>query len=238
MLLLFSTSDFRLCYLHGRADEIRQTIWHEQAGIGRGLKKVANTLNGFSWIDLSNLQHREALELGSTKILLSGTAVARLQSGDVEFASGKALWTMVLSLIPRAVWPDKPAVGGGGTIVQDFTGIEFADGTSVGAGQVLEFYANFGTWGVIGGFLLFGLMIGRMDILVIKYLREGNQRRFLFWIMISVAFLQPAGNLVEIVVSAAGAAIAALGIGFFLRGHSLNRRVSRLQVDPHPNDAL
>ena len=51
--------------------------------------------------------------------------------------------------------------GGGGTIVQDFTGIEFADGTSVGAGQVLEFYVNFGTWGVIGGFLLFGWLIGQ-----------------------------------------------------------------------------
>ena len=38
--------------------------------------------------------------------------------------------------------------------------------------------------------------------------------------MISVAFLQPAGNLVEIVVSATGAAIAALGIGHFLEGRN------------------
>ena len=121
-------------------DEIRQTIWYDQAGIGSSLQKVADTLNGFSWLDLSNLQHREALESRLNEDFLVGTAVARLQSGDVEFASGETLWKVVMSLIPRAVWPDKPAVGGGGTIVQDFTGIEFADGTSVGAGQVLEFY--------------------------------------------------------------------------------------------------
>ena len=125
---------------------------------------------------------------------------------------------MLLALIPRVVWPDKPVVGGGGRVVQDFTGIEFAEGTSVSAGQVLEFYANFGTWGVVGGFLLFGWMIGRMDILVIRYLREGDHRRFLRWSMVSLALLQPGGNLLEIVVSVASAAIAAVGIGYFLRG--------------------
>ena len=199
-------------------DEIRQTIWYEQAGIGRSLEKVADTLNGFSWLDLSNLQHRDALESRLNQDVLVGTAVARLQRGDVEYASGKTLSTMVLSLIPRVVWPDKPVVGGGGSVVQDFTGIEFAEGTSVGAGQVLEFYVNFGTWGVVGGFLLFGWMFGRMDILVIRYLREGDQQRFLLWIMVSLAMLQPVGNLVEIVVSAVSAVIAALGIGYLLKG--------------------
>jgi hypothetical protein len=73
----------------------------------------------------------------------------------VEYASGSSIGNMILALIPRLVC-DKPQVGGGGSIVRDFTGIEFGDNTSVGAGQVLEFYVNFGTWGVIGGFCYLG----------------------------------------------------------------------------------
>ena len=208
-------------------DEIRQTIWYEQADIGSRLERVADTLLGFSWLDLSNLQHRAALEGRLNQDFIVGTAVVRLQSGEVEYASGETFWKMVLALIPRALWPDKPAVGGGGSVVTDFTGIEFAEGTSVGAGQVLEFYVNFGTLGVVGGFLLFGWMLGRMDILVIKSLREGDQQRFLLWMMVSLAMMQPAGNLVEIVVSAASAVLAALGIGYLLNGRLATRARNR-----------
>ena len=145
-------------------DEIRQTIWHEQAGIGSNLERVPSTFRGFSWLDLSNSQHRDALKSRLNQDVLVGTAVDRLQRGEVEYASGATLSKMVLSLIPRVVWPDKPIVGGGGSVVQDFTEIVFAEGTSVGAGQVLEFYVNFGTLGVVGGFLLFGWMLGQIDM--------------------------------------------------------------------------
>ncbi len=47
--------------------------------------------------------------------------------------------------IPRALWPNKPVVGGSGDLVSTYTGIRFADGTSVGIGQVLESFVNFGT---------------------------------------------------------------------------------------------
>ena len=71
-------------------DEIRQTIWYEQAGIGRRVERVAGTLHGFSWLDLSNLQHRVALNSRLNQDFLVGTAVVRLQSGDVEYASGES----------------------------------------------------------------------------------------------------------------------------------------------------
>src|SRR5205814_7729697 len=101
-------------------------------------------------------RHRGAIDRRLNQNFLVGAAAASLESGQVEYASGATLGNMIVALIPRAIWPDKPAVGGGGSVVADFTGIEFAEGTSVGAGQVLEFYVNFGTWGVIGGFLLLG----------------------------------------------------------------------------------
>jgi hypothetical protein len=134
----------------------------------------------------------------------------------VDFSGGATLVEMAIGLIPRALWPDKPQVGGGGTVVQDFAGVMPAEGTSVGAGQVLEFYINFGTFGVVGGFLIYGALIGWMDIRIVESLRRGDQKGYLLWYMVCLALMQPGGNLLEIVVSAAGSAVTARGIAYFL----------------------
>jgi hypothetical protein len=208
-------------------NEIRQLVWYEQASIGDRLNRIGSVFQDFEWLDFSNWRHREAIDSRLNQNLLIGAAVEWLESGNVEYASGSTLGSMALALIPRALWPDKPAVGGGGTIVHDFTGIEFAEGTSVGAGQVLEFYVNFGTLGVIGGFLLYGWLLGRIDLWTIESFRQGDQRRFLFWFLICLALLQPGGNLVEIFGNSVGSAITAYGVGYLLR-----RRWSAREIGP------
>ena len=134
----------------------------------------------------------------------------------MEYASGETFGKVAVALIPRVFWPDKPVVGGGGSVVRDFTGIEFAEGTSIGAGQVFEFYVNFGSLGVIGGFLLCGWLIGRMDLSVIKYLRQGDQRRFLLWFLIGLALVGIGGNLLETVVGTVSSVITGYSIGYLL----------------------
>lgn len=137
------------------------------------------------------------------------------------YASGATISDMIISLVPRALWPDKPVVGGGGDVVTKYTGIRFERSTSVGAGQVLEFYVNFGTWAVIGGFLIYGLLLGCMDVTIIESLRHGDRRSFLLWFMIAVSLLQPGGNLVEIAACAAAAVPTAYGLNILLnRRHS------------------
>lgn len=202
-------------YMAARSD-IRQLVWYEQAGIGDRLQRVVDMFQHFEWFDLSDWHHREAIDSRLNQNWLVGTAMERLDSGQVEYGYGSTIGTMALALIPRAIWPDKPQVGGGGSVVSHFTGIEFGDATSVGAGQVFEFYVNFGTLGIIGGFLLFGCILGQLDLLTIKNLREGDQRRFLLWFLIGLALLQPGNNLLEIEVSAATSGIAAYWIGYLL----------------------
>ena len=194
----------------------RQAVWFQQVGIGDRFQRVADMFRNFEWYDSENYKHREVIDGRLNQNLLVGAAVERLQSGLVDYAHGSTLVDMAIGLIPRALWPDKPQVGGGGTVVTDFTGIKFADGTSVGAGQVMEFYINFGTLGVIGGFLLYGWLIGWMDMRIIECLRDDNKKGFLLWFMVCAAMLQPGGQLLEVVVTAAGSAITAYGIGFFL----------------------
>ena len=214
-------------YMKAR-NEIRQLVWYQPAPIGERLQRIADVFQNFEWIDLSNEQHREAIGGRLNQNALVGPAVARLESGVVEYAYGATIGNMIMGLIPRALWPDKPAIGGGGTVVQDFTGLKFEEGTSVGAGQVFEFYVNFGRWGVIGGFALYGWLLGRMDSWVMECLYQGDQRRFLFWFLISLALLQPGGNLLEVFTSAAGAAVTAYGIGYFIRGPWPTRGISIL----------
>jgi hypothetical protein len=196
--------------------EFRQAVWYQQVGFGDRFQRVADMFRNFEWYDSENSTHRDVIDGRLNQNLLVGTAIERLQTGLVDYAYGSTLVDMAIGLIPRALWPNKPQVGGGGTVVQDFTGLKFADGTSVGAGQVLEFYANFGTLGIIGGFLLYGWLIGWMDIRIIDCLYEGNRKGFILWFMICAAMDQPGGNLLEVVVTAAGSAITAYVIGLFL----------------------
>jgi hypothetical protein len=226
-IFLFVGISLFVNYMAARG-EIRELVWYQQAGLSAKLERVAVVFRNFEWLDLSNSRHRGAIDSRLNQNYLVGAAVERLESGQVEYAFGNSIGKIVLALIPRLVWPDKPQVGGGGSIVRDFTGIEFGDKTSVGAGQVLEFYVNFGTWGVIGGFLLFGYLIGRMDLLAMRYLRQGDQRRFLFWFMICLSLLDAGGNLLAIVTTAASSAITASGVGHFLQ----RRRVGSLSRVP------
>jgi hypothetical protein len=196
--------------------EIRELVWYQQASIGDRVSRVTDSFRNFEWLDLSNSRQRKPIDDRLNQNYFIGIAVERLELGAVEYASGDTLARVAMGLIPRVVWPDKPQVGGGGSVVHDFTGIELAEGTSFGTGQVFEFYVNFGSLGVIGGFLLYGWLIGRMDLSAIKYLRQGNQRRFLLWFLPGLALLNPGSNLLEIILGTVGSVITGYSFGYLL----------------------
>jgi hypothetical protein len=150
---------------------------------------------------------------------LVGYGIEHSHDGTVGLLYGGTvqLWT----LVPRALWPDKPEVGGGGDLVSQFTGIPFAQGTSVGSGQVLEFYMNFATTGVVVGFFVLGVLLMRLDTGFMRAMRRGDMPGVLLWGMPGLALMAPGGNLVEIIVAAIGAAVASrilIALGLFGTG--------------------
>jgi hypothetical protein len=199
----------------------REAVWLREIGIAERVERVADMFRNFQWFDGDNAKHREVVDGRLNQNLLVGAAVERLELGMVDYAHGQTLIDMAISLVPRALWPDKPDVGGGGTVAQDYAGLKVAKITSVGAGQVLEFYINFGTWGVIGGFLVYGFLIGWMDLRIIESLNRDDLNGFLRWFMMCLAMLQPGGNLREVITSVAASAIGATALGY-----SWNRWVS------------
>jgi hypothetical protein len=113
-------------------------------------------------------------------------------------------------MIPRLIWPSKPAGGGSGDLVTQLTGLDFALGTSVGIGPVLEFYGNFGTKGVLVGFFFFGALIGALDYCAGVHLRMGNWALFQSFFLVGISCLNVSGSLVEITAGAMAAVAVSL----------------------------
>ncbi len=216
--IIFAGLSFFVTYMESRT-ELRKAIWFEQVGMTQRVERFLDIFDKFEWFNSDDRKQRAVIEGRLNQNLLVGYAIDRLNFGLVDYAHGRTLEDMAVALIPRALWPDKPQVGGGGTVVTDYTGLTFANNTSVGAGQVLEFYVNFGTPGVIGGFLIWGFLIGWLDLRIVENLARDNQKGVLRSFMVCLAFLQPGGNLVEIIVSIVGSAVTSQLIGSFVLHH-------------------
>src|SRR5207249_1043959 len=153
-------------------------------------------------------------------------------SGRANYANGETLWDAIIALIPRALWADKPVEAGSGDLVTRYTGIEFAKGTSVGIGQVMEFYINFGTLGVVLGFTVLGALLSIVDSAAGRKLAAGDWPGFALWYVPGLALLQVGGSLAEITASFAASLVAALMVNQLLfRGARIGERLdSRLTV--------
>jgi hypothetical protein len=186
-------------------NEIRAVVWNENTGVFERLEKVSRLYTEFQFLDLSNSDHQLVLDGRLNQNWLVGEGIMRHGENAVELLYGATvpLW----ALIPRAIWPDKPTVGGGGDLVTQFTGVTFAENTSVGVGQVLEFYMNFGMPGVLVGFAVLGFILMRLDQQIMCGLATGNIAHVTRWALPGLALLAPMGNLMEILVAFVSAMI-------------------------------
>ncbi|MGA2590648.1 MAG: hypothetical protein ABSH32_12085 [Bryobacteraceae bacterium] len=200
-------------YMRDRTD-IRATVWGGQSFSDR-LDSISKTVTTFEWFDPADFQHLQRIDARLNQNFLVGAAVYQLGQTQA-FARGETLWDALLALIPRAIWPDKPIEAGSGNLVSRYTGIDFASGTSVGVGQVMEFYLNFGTPGVVIGFIIMGVFVTAFDWQAADRLARNDLHGFVLWFLPGIAFLQVGGQLVEITASAAASLVVALLVNRFL----------------------
>jgi hypothetical protein len=186
---------------------LRDDIWYRNTSFSQRLEKTSNIVTEFELLDLTNVRHLFALNERLNQNDLVGHGVIRHRAGLTELSYGATLpwWAP----IPRFLWPDKPTVGGGGEIVSRFTGIRFAEGTSVGAGQVLEFYMNFGMPGVLVGFAALGFLLMWLDYGIMRAFANLHVPGLLSYALPGLALLHPGGNLLEIFVAVVSAFVTA-----------------------------
>jgi hypothetical protein len=187
-------------------NDIRIVTWDTNTSLIQRLDKVSTLITDFQLLDLSNEGDLDALDQRLNQNYLVGVGVMLHRKGSAELLYGSTvpLWI----IIPRALWPNKPPVGGSGDLVSQFTGINFADGTSVGVGQVLEFYMNFGVPGVIAGFAALGFILMRIDQALMRALAMRNIHGAVQNALIGIALLNPLGSLIEVLVAVISAIMA------------------------------
>jgi len=213
-------------YMRDRG-EIREVVWGGQPLKDR-MERVLTTMSTFEWFDPSNRDHLVRVDNRMNQSFLVGAAVDRLSEVG-GYASGETLWEAVLALVPRALWPEKPVTAGSGNVVSQYTGIQFTPGTSIGIGQVMEFYINFGTLGVILGFLAMGVIVTVLDVQAAERLAVGDLHGFVLWYLPGISFLQVGGSLMEVTSSAAASLVVAL---------LANKYLDRLQTKQAPKSDL
>jgi hypothetical protein len=191
-------------YMRDRAD-IREVVWGGESATAR-ISRLRDTFLDLELFDIYNIDHLQRVDLRLNQNYLVGMGVEYLNQHPDAFANGETVLEALLAPIPRALWPDKPLAAGSGDLVSRFTGITFAEGTSVGIGQVMELYVNFGTPGVFVGFIFLGALLAYVDARAARYRDIGDWRRFIMWFLPGLSLLQLGGSLVE-VTSGAGAAI-------------------------------
>jgi hypothetical protein len=188
---------------------IRKAVWGGE-GFSSRLEKMELLISEWQWFDAENKKQLNAIDERVNQNILIGRAVHYMSDGNADYVWGETFRNALVALIPRAIWPDKPQFAGSGGLVNRFTGIKFARGTSVGIGHVMELYVNFGIPGVFLGYLLLGALLGFLDTRCGAHLLAGNWKQFTLFYVIGLSFLQVGGNFAEATSSAAGSAVLCL----------------------------
>ncbi|MBV9546235.1 MAG: hypothetical protein JOY61_17840 [Chloroflexi bacterium] len=216
LVLMYAALSLYVTYMRDRQD-IRDAVWGGEP-MGVRIQVLQHTLSSIERFDPSNQAHLERIDIRLNDNYLLGASVDYIQAGLAPFSYGQNLWDGVLNLVPRALWPTKPFVAGSGDIVSRYTGIHFAEGTSIGVGYVMEAYISFGTPGVIGLFLIFGIALTLVDMQAGRCLLEGDWFAFACWFLPALSLMPTESSFGELLAGAGSA---------FLVAYLANRLVKR-----------
>jgi len=233
MLLVIGMSFFTAYFEH--RPEIRAAVWGG-ADTDARLDATLSAVKDVRPLNPADATQMYALDQRLNQNYFVGLAAARIDAGAVNYLYGRSVWEGLQSLVPRALWPDKPVTAGSPKIVSEMTGLVLSESTSFGVGNVMEFEINFGIYGVIGGFLLLGLILGALDrAAAVSDLTGDLGRSFLFFLP-AVALIQPNGSMVEMMSGAAAAWAAAAGWrwAWYRWPKPYARRAPAMSAQPEP----
>jgi len=215
---------------------IRDAVWGGQS-LEQRIGRVVSMVGTLELFDPFNDDHLRRVYVRLNQNYLVGKAVEYLSAQD-HHANGETISDAIIALVPRAIWPDKPVRAGSGNLVSRFTGIRFAEGTSVGIGQVMEAYVNFGRAGVLIWFLLIGVVLTVADTVAGIRLRSGDLLSFAKWYLPSLALLSIGGSFVELSAAAGASLAVAIFVNsvflYRLQLHSKSIRRKLVESEPVP----
>ena len=221
---VFAALSVYVTYMEHR-NNIRSSVWGGQA-LEQRLDVFSKMLSEVGPFDFGNPRHLETIDGRLNQNELVGKGINYVPDFR-SWANGETIYMALLALVPRAIWPDKPVIAGGMGLVALYTGMEFTVGTSVGIGQPLEFYVNFGHVGVIAGFLIFGFVLRYIDLRLSMSIQYRMWDDVGMWFAVGASMLQPIGQLVEISAAMGAAALVGMLINRYARKLPVEQQVVR-----------
>jgi hypothetical protein len=159
-----------ILFLQVGKNEFRGQYWGEDTNAG-AIERVQFWIEKSAslWGEaLQSDDRQNALELGSrslqrASLLMQVAHVLEMTPSQVPFQEGQTYRFMAVTIIPRALWPDKPTVNDANKFYQVAYGLtseKGLQGVSIAVGSLAEGFINFGWGGVIGIMLLLGIVLG------------------------------------------------------------------------------
>jgi hypothetical protein len=158
---------FTLFFQVGK-DEFRKAYWTTSSTPASKIDRVK------FWTETSYKKWQEALSdpsgraladainqsLSRVSLLTQTANVADLTPSTVPYQGGQLYYYLVVTWIPRALWPDKPSVNDANQFYQvayGMTSEEDLDKVAIAVGVMTEAYISFGWYGVVGIMFLIGV---------------------------------------------------------------------------------
>ncbi|MCF3936666.1 hypothetical protein L1787_25065 [Acuticoccus sp. M5D2P5] len=205
--------------------ELRAVLWSTTDFSDR-LDAVAHLLSSLRLFNPWNFDDLDALMTRLNQGMLVGKVIEYHEIYPELRLFGSGLLLSAFAWIPRFLWPNKPALGGSEMLTAN-TDYNFSDHATFGAGQVVDFYVNFGAAGVILGFFTLGVVVSIVDRRAGIALRRGDLLTAAAWFATGIALARPLSEVFFLVNTtlATWAIYGALNI-------FLTRHAGRLQK-PH-----
>ncbi len=102
--------------------------------------------------------------VGRSAHILTFSEVVKDTPSRVPYWNGETYLPLFTSYIPRIVWPDKPVLTTGNAFGRRYNYLGKTDfATSFNLPWIVEMYANFGSWGVLIGMPLAGVLLAFLE---------------------------------------------------------------------------
>ena len=174
-----------ILFLQPGKAEFRKRYWH---GVGNVVGTVSERTT--FWLSASVRVWTEALERPEKRSELFGESVSRaslfeptamvmqMTPTQVPYQNGRLYKYLAISLVPRAIWPDKPSFSEANQFYQVAYGItdrRDLGRVSMSVGTIAESYINFGWFGPAFVMLMIGLLLN----IIRRYFLDAEQGEFL-----------------------------------------------------------
>jgi hypothetical protein len=148
------------------------------AGVGKGdladsISLVEKGISASSG-SAATIASANTLDRVSMPVAFLSTLIQRVNDGE-PYIYGKVLLHQLSSVIPRAIWPDKPVYSSMQIDIKHEYGLPEIDDSS---GSPISYYAFFGPMGVFVGSFLFGVLIGSL----LRFVAKSNDP--LMWLVL------------------------------------------------------